>query len=62
MPVQIDMPLPTCCAECRLYVEDSDTWSRPGFCSAVSETEREWTKIAKDTDKPFWCPLQEVKE
>lgn len=63
MPVKIEnMDMPKCCAECRFYIASVDNWSSPSFCSAILDTEREWTKIAKDTEKPFWCPLKEAKE
>lgn len=62
MPVQIDMNMPKCCDECRFFIAPDDNWFSPSFCSAISDEERNWTKIVNDTEKPFWCPLKEVKE
>ncbi len=62
MPVQIDMDMPKCCDECRFYIELDDNLSSPSFCSAILYLDRGWTTIANDTDKPFWCPLREVKQ
>lgn len=58
MPVQIeDMPMPTRCWECRMFIENE----RENFCAAICDDDRKWTVIATDEERPFWCPLKEVK-
>ena len=59
MPVKIDdMPKPTCCSECRFFIEEEN----PRYCAAIADDDRKWTNIAYAEERPFWCPLKEVKE
>jgi len=47
--IQIDMPMPDSCYECRFE-------TRRGFCTAMPDTFCEYTN---DEGRPEWCPLKE---
>lgn len=47
--IQIDMPIPDSCSECRFETER-------GFCKAMSDN---FCGYTKDEGRPEWCPLKE---
>lgn len=47
--IQIDMPMPYGCSECRFETEY-------GFCKAMPEN---FCGSTYDREKPEWCPLKE---
>lgn len=47
--IQIDMPMPDGCSECRFDAES-------GFCKAMPDN---FCGYTKDYEKPEWCPLKE---
>ena len=47
--IQIDMPMPDSCYECRFE-------TRRGFCTAMPDT---FCGYTNDEGRPEWCPLKE---
>ena len=58
MTVKIDMEMPKNCNECRLNILHTFEYK----CTALSEKEQATVVIKNIDERPFWCPLQEVKE